>query len=70
MLFPKLPAGAISESLYKIISINSPYLLADYVQKYPEKLGETINFAFPLDDEFDLALKYDLETEGQRWYQP
>ncbi len=63
--FPEITSRGDKRKLYKIISINSPYLLADYVQKYPDKLGETINFAFPLDDEFDLALKYDLDVQGK-----
>ncbi len=63
--FPNITKSSDKRKLYKIISINSPYLLADYVIKHPEKLGTWINFSFPADDEIDIALKYDLNIAGQ-----
>ncbi len=56
--FPEITQRREKRKLYKLISINSPYILANYVHKHPKKLDEKIKIFLPLDDEIDLFLKY------------
>ena len=56
-LFPEVNERGYKKKLFALLSSGASYKLADYVKAHPDKIGQTISFRVPADDDVDMLMK-------------